>query len=105
MLLKYMALCMNLVITTLVILNFIGNVSSEDALEHSLATDCQHKGLKSQFLFQKVSISVKVNYSLDIICGDKCDGQNCICGGNTLKMTDYRYCCIQANDTCSVQGM
>ena len=47
MLLKYMVLCMNLVITTLVILNFIGNVSSEDALEHSLATDCQHKGLKT----------------------------------------------------------
>ena len=42
-----MVLCMNLVITTLVILNFIGNVSSEDALEQSLATDCQHKGLKT----------------------------------------------------------
>ena len=104
MLLKYMVLCMNLVITTLVILNFIGNVSSEDALEHSLATDCQHKGLKTCFSkgFHQCQ---SFNYSLDIICGDKCDGQNCECGGNTLKMTDYRYCCIQANDTCSVQGM
>ena len=33
-----------LVFITLVILNSIGVVSSQDELEHGLATDCKHKG-------------------------------------------------------------
>ena len=36
-----------LVLTTLVILNFIGIVSSQDELEHGLSTDCASKGKKT----------------------------------------------------------
>ena len=36
-----------LVFTTLAILNSIGIVSSQDELEHGLATDCIFKGMKT----------------------------------------------------------
>ena len=36
-----------LVFTTLVILNSIGIVSSQDELEHGLATNCDRKGMKA----------------------------------------------------------
>ena len=36
-----------LVFTILAILNSIGIVSSQDELEHGLATDCEMKGMKA----------------------------------------------------------
>ena len=37
-----------LVFTTLAILNSIGIVSSQDELEHGLASDCYYKGMTTQ---------------------------------------------------------
>ena len=37
----------NLVFTTLAILNFIGIVSTQYELEHGLATDCTYKCMKT----------------------------------------------------------
>ena len=36
-----------LVFTTLAILNSIGSVSSQDELEHGIATDCSNRGMKT----------------------------------------------------------
>ena len=36
-----------LIFTTLTILNLIAIVSSQDELEHGLATDCNYKGIKT----------------------------------------------------------
>ena len=46
MVLDKMVLNVVLVFTTLALLNSIGIVSSQDELEHGLATDCKHKGIK-----------------------------------------------------------
>ena len=44
-----------LVFTHLAILNSIGIVSSQDELEHGLATDCLEKSIKTKSLFQNFS--------------------------------------------------
>ena len=91
--------------TTLTILNCIGIVSSQDELEHGLATDCQYKCMKRQLLFQKFSKFVdKVCCFLDEICGDKCIDYrlNCECGDTTID--NSMYCCILRNETCKKQG-
>ena len=97
-----------LVFTTLAILNSIGIVSSQNELEHGLATDCDNKGMKTQSFFQKFSKFVdKVCYFLEYVCGDKClngDYGYCQCGDTTVYDYD-KYCCIQMNETCKVQGM
>ena len=36
-------------LATLAVLNFIGIVSSQDELEHGLATNCKEKGMKTRF--------------------------------------------------------
>ena len=36
-----------LVFPTLAILNSIGSVSSQDELEHGIATDCSNRGMKT----------------------------------------------------------
>ena len=41
------------IFTTVVVLNSIGIVSSQDELEHGLATNCQSKGMKT-VTFSKV---------------------------------------------------
>ena len=96
------------VFTTLAILNFIGIVSSQDELEHGLATDCEYKGMKAYSFFQKFSKFVdKVCCFLDAICGDKCISgiSKCVCGGTTFKHYDFKYCCIQMKETCKIHGM
>ena len=47
-----LVLNVTLVFTTLAILNSIGIVSSQDELEHGLATDCKYKGLKTGHSFK-----------------------------------------------------
>ena len=42
-----------LVFTTLAILNYIGIVSSQDELEHGLATNCTSKSMKTKSIFSK----------------------------------------------------
>ena len=98
--------CLKLVFTTLAILNFIGIGSSQDELEHGLATECDTKGMKAQSLFQKFSKFVdKVCCFLGSICGDKCFEypQKCECGDTTFEYS--KYCCIPRNETCKIQGM
>ena len=97
--------CLKSVITTLAILNSIGIVSSQDELEHGLATDCEYKGMKAYSFFQKFSKFVdKVCCFLVQICGDKCINYHskCECGDNTFM--DFKYCCIQKNETCKTAG-
>ena len=102
-----------LVFTTLAILNSIGIVSSQNELEHGLATDCNSKSMKIESFFQKFSFIDKVCCFLAKICGDKCfDGTNdypygkCECGDTTFEYEHvHKYCCIPINETCKVQGM
>ena len=99
-----------LVFTTLAIFSSVGIVSSQDELEHGLATDCNLKSVNRQSLFQKFSKFIdKVCCFLDDICGDGCviqySGKKCECGDTTFGDLDYKYCCIQMNETCKVQGM
>ena len=42
--------CVKLVFTSLLILNFIGIVSSQDELEHGLATDCKYKRMNTYYI-------------------------------------------------------
>ena len=92
--------------TTLAVFNSIGIVSSQDELEHGLATDCGLKSMITQSLFQKFSKFVdKGCCFLDRICGDKCYYSECECGDTTLLQQDLKYCCIQMNETCKVGGM
>ena len=94
------------VFTTLAFLNSIGIVLSQDEREHGLATNCDNKGMKTPF--QKFSKFVdKVRCISENICGDKCyrSDKKCYCGDTTVKISDYKYCCIQMNETCKVQGM
>ena len=47
MMLDTMVVYLNFVFTILAILNSIGIVSSQNELEHGLATDCDNKGMKT----------------------------------------------------------
>ena len=95
-----------LVFMTLAILNSMGIVSSQDELEHGLATDCDSKCMKTSLLFQKFSKFVdKFHNFLDYICGDKCFDYTCKCGDTTFDSADDKYCCNQRNETCEAQGL
>ena len=100
-------LYMKLVITTLGILNSMCKATSENKLEHGLATDCNYKS-NFRFIFSKVLEFVdKVFCFLDDICGDKCiHGDSiCECGGSTFNRYETMYCCIPMNETCKIQGI
>ena len=93
---------------TLVILNSIGIVSSQDELEHGLATNCQSKGMKTVTVSKVFQVYDKDCCFLGTICGDKClenSEQICECGNTTFDMLDRYYCCISRNETCKSQGI
>ena len=48
-----LVVCIELVITSLVILNCTLIVSSQDQLKHGLATECSLKGTKTKLVFVK----------------------------------------------------
>ena len=103
-----LVVCIKLVITTLAILNSIGIVSLQNDLEYGLATDCDYRSMKKLSLIQKISkFFDKVCCFLDLICGDKCIDRHskCECGDITIHYGDYKYCCIQMNETCEAKGM
>ena len=56
--------CVKLVFTSLLILNFVTIVSSQDELEHGLATDCENKCMSTYSLFRKV-IKSDAQFKLD----------------------------------------
>ena len=50
--------CVKLVFTSLLILNFVTVVSSQDELEHGLAIDCEYKCMSTYSLFRKPILAI-----------------------------------------------
>ena len=98
--------CVRLIFTILAIFNYLGIVSSQDAIEHGLAIDCDVKCMKTVFQTFLKSMTRFVGFLGDI-CGDKCLNHplKCACGDDMFDYSDELYCCIPRNETCEIQGM